>query len=217
MKSISIDKLYYWLDKHILLAQAYTEINDLFFIIKACRLKPYSYFQDKSDKLILHKHWFDEFGNSLYISNKKKIKIVYNDLTISKEYIRYTDLYFGLSLDKVVKISKFAYLCVGVDEDLQEDCALITFLGLDNYLRTYLYLYGEWQQVSPLVLGLSHLKTLAQNRELRHFKELTIKEKTQLPCVAPRQWLTFNPPSKALVNMLEKKHPGLFAFFDSKE
>jgi hypothetical protein len=52
-------------DKYILLAQGYSEIKELSFIIKACRFKPHDYiFKDKSNKLILYTEWFDEYGNS---------------------------------------------------------------------------------------------------------------------------------------------------------
>ena len=218
MKAISIDKLYYQLDKHILLAQSYTEIKELFFIIKSCRLKPYSYFfEEKNPKLILHKWWFDEFGNSLQITTGKKIKITYNHLSLDKSQIVCTDLYYGLSLDKVAKLSKLAYLYIGKDEDLYENCAIITFLGIDNYLRSYMYLYGEWQQVSPLLLGMKHLIALSQHRDIKFFKELRIKEKPPLPCVAEMQWLTFIPPNKALTSLLDKKYEGLFSFLKPKE
>ena len=122
-----------------------------------------------------------------------------------------------MSLNKIAKISKLVYICIGKDEDLNEDCAMITFLGIDNYLRTYLYLYGEWQQVSPLTLGLEHLKKIAKYQKFSFFKELKIKEKTQLPCVKPSQWLSYNPPSKILGSILEKNYPGLFGFFNQKE
>ena len=217
MKSISIDNLYYQLDKHILLAQAYTEINDLFFIIRACRLKPYIFLQDKNTKLILHRHWVDEFGNSLHITNNKKLKLRYNDLSIDRDHIISTDLYYGLSLDKITKISKSAYLLVGEDEDLNETCAIVTFLGIDNYFRTYLYLYGEWQPISPLILGIKHLSVLVRGREFHYFKESSIKEKTPLPCRAPSQWLTSVPVNKALQTMLDKKYPGIFTFLKHKE
>lgn len=218
MKSISIDNLYYQLDKHILLAQAYTEINDLFFIIKSCRLKPYDYFfTHKSQKLILHRHWFDEFGNSVNILDNKKIKITYNDLSLPRDKIVSTDLYYGLSLERIARMSKLAYLCVGKDEDLYQDCALITFLGIDNYLRSYLYLYGEWKMVSPLVLGINHLQAIARHKELRAFKEILIKENPGLPCVEPAQWLTFIPTSKVLLSLLAKKHEGIFSFLKQEQ
>ena len=78
MKSLSIDRLHYKLNKCILLAQAYTEIDDLYFIFKSCRLKPIDFFKAKTYKTILYRTWIDEFNNSVNISNNKSIKIIYN-------------------------------------------------------------------------------------------------------------------------------------------
>jgi len=47
MKNPSLDSVYNSLNKHILLAESYTEIKKLAFIIKACRLKPYDYFNSQ--------------------------------------------------------------------------------------------------------------------------------------------------------------------------
>src|SRR5512147_1224007 len=128
MKSPSIDSFYTKLDKHILLAQSYTEVGGLFFIIRACRLKPYSYvFEKRSEKIVLYRHWVDEFGNSVHITTKKRFQLIYNDLSLDRSSLVCTDLYHGLSLDKIAKISKLAYLFVGKDEDLSQECAIITF------------------------------------------------------------------------------------------
>ena len=99
MKTPSLDKLYTQLNKHILLAQSYTEVPELFFIIKSCRLKPNKYvFEEKSSKVVLYRDWFDEFGNSLQIKDKK-LNLIYNNLSLDANKIVCTDLYYGLSLD----------------------------------------------------------------------------------------------------------------------
>lgn len=207
MKSHSIDNIHNQLDKHILLTQSYTEINELFFIIKACRLKPYSYlFEKKSNKLILHRQWIDEFGNTFNITDKKRIEIVQNDLSLNRNRIICTDLYYGLSLDKIVKISKLAYLCLGKDEDLYQDCYTITFLGIDNYLRSYQYCYGVWQQVSPLLLGIKNLRIIGKNSDLRYFKNFSNKENVIIPCINAEQWLTYLPASKEFLLLMKNQH-----------
>ena len=74
--------------------KSYTEIRNLSFIIKSCRLKPTKYyFGDKQNKTILYKEWFDEYNNSLIITRDKSPKIIYGDLSINK--FSYTDLYYG--------------------------------------------------------------------------------------------------------------------------
>ena len=69
-------------------------------IIIKCRLKPYKYNAGFNRKLILRKHWVDEFGNSL-ILEKKRIKIIENDVTLEDWSIKQSDMYCGLSLDKI--------------------------------------------------------------------------------------------------------------------
>lgn len=205
MSSSSIEILYSQLDKHIKLVEGYTEIKNLSFIIKACRLKPYDYIYDKkTSNIVLYKNWFDEFGNSLKIVKNNRIKIVLGDLSI-KEGITNTDLYYGLSLSKIIKISKLAYCCYGKDEDLQHDCCIITLLGLDNYFRSYLYLHDEWQQVSTLMIGLNNLKLLAKNLDIRHFQKLSKKENAPIPCISAETWLSFMPPSDELFALVEKE------------
>ena len=218
MKSPSLDVLYAQLDKHILLVQSYTEISNLFFVIKSCRLKPYQYvFENKQSKLILYKWWFDEFGNSFKL-NGKKPQLIYNDLSLPRKDIVCTDLYYGLSLEKIIKISKLAYICFGKDEDYQQDCMIVTLLGIDNYLRSFMYLYGEWQQVSPLLIGLEQLKMIAANRDIKYFKQLEIKENSPIPCISSEQWLTYVPPRKEFISLLNVHcQPAHALFNNSKE
>ena len=198
--------LYTELHRHVLLAQAYIEIKELFFIIRACRLKPYDYmFENKSNKLILYRKWFDEFGNSFELTNNKRIKITYNDLSLDRQKIVCTDLYYGISLESVVKISKLAFVCLGKEENSYQDCIVLTFLGIDNYLRSFAFTDGEWQAVSPLILGLKNLRTIGSNRDLRYFREISIKENPPIPCFAPEAWLTYMPPNRVFTALIERR------------
>lgn len=206
MRSPSLDIVYSQLHKHVLLAQSYTEIEELSFIIKSCRLKPYDYvFEKKDDKLILHRHWFDEFGNSFKIDKNKRIEIVYNDLSLARDKIICTDLYYGLSLNKVAKLSKLVHIFYGKDEDMLEDCCTLTFLGMDNYLRSYLYLYGEWQTISPLFIGIKNLKNIGNHVDIKHFIEFSNKENMPVPCIASKEWLTFMPVSESFISTIKKQ------------
>lgn len=213
MKSPSLDSYYTQIDKIILLAQSYTEIKELSFIIKGCRLKPLHH--NKSYKLILHRDWFDEFGNSFKI-NKKKINIIYNDFFLGTERKVCTDLYYGLSIDKIAKISKLLYLCAGKDEDLNEDCFILTFLGIDNYLRSYMFLYNEWQQISPLLLGFENLKIIGKNADIKYFLEFSNKKNMPIPCNLSQAWLTFMPPSDDFLSMLGKQFEAIVPLLKSK-
>jgi hypothetical protein len=205
MKSLSLDALYAQLHKHIVLAQSYAEITELPFIIKSCRLKPYDFlFGIKSNKVVLHRQWVDEFGNSLHIEKDKSLTLTYGDLSLDRSKLISTDLYYGLSLDRIAKMSKLIYVCSGTEEENQQETIFLTFVGLDHYLRSYLYSCGEWQQVSSLFLGIEHLKLLSHYTDLPYFRPI-IKEKTPMPCLAAGQWLSCLPLDSELVSLLNKR------------
>lgn len=214
MKSPSIEWLHAKIDKQIRLAESYTEVDGLGFIIKSCRLKPYDYvFEERVNKIILQDRWFDEFGNSLSIK-KKKIQITYNDLTLDKSKITCTDLYYGLSLDKVSKMSKLVHLVAGKDDDLYQDCFLLTFLGIDDHLRSYLYWYGEWQTVSPLIMGIKNLKAIAERTDIKYFQQIENKENSAIPCILGSAWLSSLPPSQSFLNTIKQQYDVLLPIFD---
>lgn len=215
MRSPSIERLYAQLNKHILLAQSYTEINELYFIIKACRLKPHSFvFEDRNIKLILHKWWIDEFGNSLRIVKNKKIKITYNDLSLDKNKIVCTDLYYGLSIDKIAKMSKLMFLSVMKEEETQLTEFCVALLGIDNYLRVYSNIDDQWIQMSPLYLGINNLKYITRNIDLKYFIELSKKESAPLPCASARQWLSFMPPNRDFLQLMAKEYDKTLSFLN---
>jgi hypothetical protein len=216
MRSPSIEFFHAKIEKLIRVAQSYTEIEGLSFIIKTCRLKPYAHVFEERGKVILHRWWFDEFGNSFNIIKNKRIRIVYNDLQLDGQKIISTDLYYGLSIDRVVKMSKLAYLCAGKDEDLYQDCYLLTLLGVDDHLRSYLYWYGEWQQVSPLLMGMKHLKLLASNVDIKFFHQLSNSENTPIPCISGRTWLTYLPASGDFLDMVKKQYEPLLPIFGQR-
>lgn len=214
MRSPSIERLYAQLNKHILLAQAYTEISELNFIIKTCRLKPYNIILNKNKELVLHRYWVDEFGNSLRIIKNKRIKITYNDLTLDKSQIVCTDLYYGLSIDKIAKMSKLMFFCSIKEEETYRTQSVVAFLGIDNFLRAYVNLDGEWLQVSPLCLGMKVLKNIARNMDLRYFLELIGKENAPLPCALSRAWLSFMPPSGEFLQLMTQEHDQVLSFLN---
>src|SRR5271166_3032682 len=118
MKTHSLEFLHTKIEKSIRLVQSYTEIPYLGALIRACRLKPYDYvFGNRTETTLLHRCWFDEYGNSLNITRHKKIKLMYGDLHIDRNKIVSTDLYYGLSMDRITKMSRLLYVCAGKDED----------------------------------------------------------------------------------------------------
>jgi len=206
MRSPSIEWLHAKLGKQIRLTESFTEIEGLEFILKACRLKPYDYmFDERSNKITLYKWWFDEFGNSFTIVNSKKTNITYNDLRLDKERIVSTDLYYGLTVDNVAKMSKMVHLIIGKDEDLYQDCCLMTFLGIDDHLRSYLYWYGEWQAVSPLLMGLKSLKQIAGHLDIKYYLQIENKENSAIPCISERVWLSCLPAGPSFLSEIDKQ------------
>lgn len=209
IKAPSLEYFYATIEKDIILAQSYTEIKELAFLIKACRLKPYHYvFEEKESKITLYRFWFDEFGNSFTIEQDKTISILHNDLSLDCQKIISTDLYYGLTINKVAKMSKLMHFIVGKDEDLFQECYLLTFLGLDNYFRSYLYLYGEWQQVSPLLLGMKNLLNIVSQRNLQEYRQMQRKiDLSCLPCQAAEWWLSsLEPKSEQFSEILKQRY-----------
>jgi hypothetical protein len=204
VKNPSIDTFYLKLNKHILLLQAYLEIPELSFLIRGCRLKPHNYvFGQRPFKTTLYFDWFDEFGNS-YLIRDKKIQIVQQDLSLRDQHILCTDLYYGLSLDRVIKMSKMIYLCNGLDEDLQQPTFFITCLGLDNYLRSYLSLYGQCRVVSSLLLGMERLQVIARYCDIQYFRTLPKMKKYPLPCQTAEECVSCLPAPPALTEWVKQ-------------
>ena len=114
-------------------------------------------------------------------------------------------MYHGLSIERVAKMSRLVYLVSGKDEDLYQDCSILTFLGIDEHLRSYLYWYGEWQQISPLVLGMRGLKTIANRLDVKHYHQIENKENLALPCASAQAWLSYLPASPAFLSELNKQ------------
>ena len=203
MKNPSLDRFYDKIEKSLSVAQGYTELENLSRIIRACRLKPLALLSGEKYKLQLYRQWTDEFGNSFSILKKKRTEVVYNDLSVPRIS---TDIYYGLDLFKIARISTLSHLIIGYDEDIEQLFILITFLGMDNYLRSYLYMYGEWSCASPLLLGLVRLQTILRKSDIRYFHELPHKKNNMIPCQGTSEWITYLPAPEELLSGLRKKY-----------
>ena len=119
MANISIEEFYFKIQKHINLVADYSGYNYLPLIIKACRLKPVKILEQgfktefKSTKLF--KEWIDEYNCFYEVIKEKRIKLQFklNELKNVN-----TDLYYGLSLKSISKISKLAFFFDYKDPDL---------------------------------------------------------------------------------------------------
>ena len=205
----SIEWLHAKMEKHMRLVEGYSNINGLMWMLKACRMKPFDYkIKATGNNIILHYQWQDEFGNILTIDKEKNISITYQDLRLWGK-TGCTDLYYGLSLEKVIKISRQVMVAFGKDEDLNEDCALLVFLGLDEYYRAYLQWHGEWNQVSPLLAGMKVLRFMSNYSEYRGFLRYRKKVNSIIPCVSGQAWLTSLPAGRPFAKALSGKRPEL--------
>jgi hypothetical protein len=212
MKTPSLDRFYLKINTSIKLAESYTENKDLSFIIKSCRLKPISLLNSKYNKLQLHRLWIDEHGHSLRI-DKKKINIIYNDLSIDTTKIVCTDLYNGLSLNDTIKISKLAFI---LHEMNDEDSYFISCLGIDNYLRTFLIINNECIKGSGLIIGMKNLKLISKNKDIKYFISLDKKVNKVFPCNSARGWITYLPASKDFITLLDKLDVPVVNYFKEK-
>jgi len=165
-----------------------------------CRLKP---FGDLS--LSLEKKWFDEHGNTLNIVKNKRLKIIEGDTLIDKSSLICTDLYDGLSIQKIAKVSKLVYILVGKDEDFQEDHIIIAFLGIDNYLRVFYIYDGQLATCSPLNLGMKVLKSIVEDRDIKYYLELNNKDSVLFPCASQKSWLSFWPLPDRFARTISKE------------
>lgn len=218
MKNLSINQLYEKMDKSIRLLEAHTEIEKLSFIIRACRLKPWFILENdvsSLNKIILHHLWFDEFNNSVEITKKHKLSIKYNDLKINHCKNICTDLYTSLSLEKICKISKLIHLYIGYEEN--ELFSYVTFLGIDNFFRSY-YLYeNNWLNCSPLLLGINKILNICKHLDVKFFLNFKKKNNILFPCATGDEWISFLPASIEFSTMLAKRYDtNVFNFFNCK-
>ncbi len=176
-KFLTLEATYDLLNKHILLTKSFTGFQYLPFIIKSCRLKPLKYLQHRSNKVVLHKTWVDEFDKQLKIEENKSLSIQQSEEGSPKCC---TDLYYGLSLLNIINISKLIYIRFNNDQQI------ISCLGLDDYFRTFQIKNNKWERISTLTLGLDTLVTIYNKKFLTHFINLTT-------CAGTKELLSYVP------------------------
>ncbi len=209
MYNQSLEQFYKKIDKRILLVSSYMEDPLLYNIIKSCRLKPITTISEQkfnSKNVVLENIWIDEFGNSLNINNKK-CKIILNDLSIDKSKIITTDICFGNSIHKIYSKSKIGFFIIGKDEDLNEDYYVVSLFGNDGYLRTYIYIYGQWSRnYSSLFLGLKNLKLIMSSLDVKYFVDVKNKVEQLYPCTESSAWISSLPESKSFYDSVLSNH-----------
>jgi hypothetical protein len=169
---LGIEELYTKIADWFSVLEGYLDDKLVGAVFRMCRLKPYE-LPSKANRSKFREHWIDEFGNSVYVKDKK-LRMVLNDLSIDKQSI--TDLYGGLAFGKLARISKMAYVSK----------ELVIFLGIDGYIRAFI-LTDRWHKCSPLLLGFDKLKVIAENSDIAYAIE------------KDGYWLTVMPMPKSMI------------------
>lgn len=209
MKNLNLKSFYDKIIRNLKVALGYTEIDGLDFIIRASRLKPFDYFfNNLRQKVVLHRTWFDEFGNTFNINKNKNIEIIKGDTRLINYNIPCTDLYYGLSLDKIFKISSLVQIIVGKFEE--NEYYFLNFLGIDNYFRTFIIYKDQIIKISPLELGFDNLHQMYENRKIRYFLKCKLKKiNFPDPCEKAESWISYIPVHRDFIKLLEDKSPEL--------
>ena len=190
-KIIGLDGQYVKWSPLTILVEEYLERPGLERIIKMCRLKPRHLTSNiKKIKIKVYREWIDEYGNSLHILKNKQLRIQLNDLSIPRDRLVITDIYEGLPIQKISAMSYRAFLLAGKEGKDYQDHYVVSFLGLDDYLRTFCWLDGEWYLVPSLFLGLIILGVISNIVNSNWFMELPYKHPVVYPCRKQKMWFT---------------------------
>ena len=188
----TLANIYLGMERHIKLAGSYThQRKRLPLVLRACRLKPYDWLFGKwKDKLVLHRHWVDEYGNSLRLVGSRMIKIIPYDLELDSTKITGTDLYEYLPAPKLLKISKNVFILAGKEEDQYSDHFIVAFYGIDGFLRVRSYLHNQWNICPPVLLGMKALYSIIDYINEEGCKEISSQETVLFPCTKQQTWIS---------------------------
>ena len=198
MSSPNLDNFYLQINKSILLAEDYIGSYNgrgLSLMLRTCRFKPYELIYDREKYTIrLYRKWIDEFNNSINFTltkyKNKSMKVIYNDLSLKENVNICTDIYYGLSIDKIAKISYIVHLFIGNDDG--EDQIIISFLGIDNYFRSYILTDDGWKIIGTIILGIGTIKNIIKNCNIQFFTELEVNNRIVIPSHLTRttEWIS---------------------------
>ncbi len=208
MKITSLKTYYQNIIRNIKVLTGYTEAKYLEFLIKSCQLRPYDYhFNNVNKKVILHRKWFDNYGNSLNLEGKE-IKILFGDTCLVDKKISSLDFYENLDIIKTRKISKL--MCFLDCEILGHQIFLLSFLGIDDYLRTFCIIGDDVKKISSLFLGNLIIKQIFENIKEKHFKEIKIKKNIIPPgCNSAKGWIVALPAHTDFKSLVGKNYEQL--------
>ena len=210
---LDLSTFYSIIDNKIKIISSYLQDDDFYFILKSCRLKPYELFYSYNEgkKIKYSKKWFDEFGSTLNIKNKK-VKIKYNDFDIDSSKINITDFYYGLDLDNIIKISKLCYYSKSID-CFGNINYVVCFLGIDGYLRAFMLYLDEITKISPLYLGLDILKEISRYKDAEDFYTLVYNKEIITPFNITNSYIFSLPIHNTLFDTIYSTDEHIANFF----
>jgi hypothetical protein len=115
-------------------------------------------------------------------------------------------MYYNIDLQKIIKISKSFFVFYGKDDESLEDFIFITFIGIDNYFRSYIYYNDFWQKISSLYLGMHNLKLIINNIDINEHLYIKNRKDFITPCKRGRAWISCLPASEEFLRILNKEN-----------
>ncbi len=102
----------------------------------------------------------------------------------------------------------------GKDEDTLKPHSILSFLGLDNFLRTFVLLYGEWKEYPSLYLGMDVLQDIFLYRNIVNYKEIKKQFPVIYGCEDQRAWLSSLPLSDNFISIMGNENNSLPILLD---
>ncbi|KKN66644.1 hypothetical protein LCGC14_0469790 [marine sediment metagenome] len=168
--------------------------NEIETIIKVCDLYPVENSWRK---------WTDHLGSYIQIHNNKKIVSFAHSPYDKSERIA-TDLYFKSPPETISKLSEWAFISFGKNnEDILNIC-FIWFLGANNRLRLLSYSNNKWQRnYPPLISGIDTLRPIIRSFDIASYRQADIL-RIQGPLAANmvKSWATAWPPCDKFVDKI---------------
>lgn len=187
-KKISSELYFDEIKRNLKLLEISSEINNLSKIMKGCRLLSSEFLKRKVGRTEFIENWYDEFHCHFKINKSdKKVNIKLN--CIDQEEIYHSDIYFGLSIEKILKISNLCYLYIG--ESWKDKIYYVSFLGIDGFLRSFYNDGDGWKRISSLFLGIEILKLIFADAP--NFKKLNAIYNIDAGCADGSAWLSYLP------------------------
>lgn len=117
-------------------------------------------------------NWSDHFGYTVSFENKKDPKILFTRIDKNLN----TDLYSGLNLNQILKITDKICIVKGNDSVLNKNITIYVCLCVDNKIRSFIDYNDKIEKISPLIIGYKNLYEFIKNKNTIHWITSTNNE-----------------------------------------